>query len=462
MEWEPGSFRDPAGRIFYHDGRVFRTLSRRMLSLLEDLEKRGRLAEWAREGLLIGTEIRRAGEIGLPSESVGEIVLEHPRIPYVTYPYEWSFDMLRDAALLTLKLLRRTLACGIILKDATAFNIQFVGGRPVFIDVASFEPFDGDRPWTGYAQFCRSFLFPLVITSLTGVEFQSLLRGSLEGPTAQDAHRLIRWAVWRRPALWRHIHLQAALERRFGTSTTEIAEALKDVKHGRERTERLTSTLTRLIEGLRYRPAGGWTAYEPPGEGADAGSKRAFVEARLREVRGGRVVDLGCNTGEYAFMAAASGAEAVAADADAACVNEVYTRQKREGGGRVHPVVQDLADPSPSMGLCLRERKSWFERSQGHFFLALALTHHLALGRNIPLSSIIEMLAGLAPEGIVEFVSLDDARARALLALRPETTESYSQAAFERELSGRFQVLGRLPILGGHRTLYHVRLEREP
>jgi hypothetical protein len=148
------SFRDPAGFVF-RDGDVIK----RAVTHQGGPDHQLFLSSGLRTRLAAQNLIVEFLTEAVPESSWAQLhtILVPRQIPYVSYPYEWSFDQLKDAALLTLRVEEESLACGMSLKDASAFNIQFVGSMPVFIDLSSFEPDDGG-PWLAYEQFCRHSL----------------------------------------------------------------------------------------------------------------------------------------------------------------------------------------------------------------------------------------------------------------------------------------------------------------
>lgn len=230
--FDPGSFKDPDGRVIVHRGEVYRTLTedtaRRMRANHETLEA------LSRDGKLIASRLISREEAGLPAELCGETLLHHERVPVVTYPFEWSFDMLREAAVCTLDVLKQCLAQGLILKDATAYNVAFHRGRMVFIDTLSIDTYAEGEPWEGYAQFCREFLFPLMLTAYRGVEFQPWFRGRLNGLALADLARLLSWRDLVRRGVLRHVVLQRRLESWFAGADVDIRGRFRDIRFSKQ------------------------------------------------------------------------------------------------------------------------------------------------------------------------------------------------------------------------------------
>jgi SAM-dependent methyltransferase len=454
----PGSFRDPRARVYDDGSTIRRGLSERGLADLRAVEASGLLAELVREGRVVGThrvddpELAALGWAG---------ALVHDRIPIVTYPYEWTFSMLRDAALLQLAIVRRGLARGISCKDGTPYNVQFVGPRPVFIDVGSFEPTGADA-WPGYRQFCQLYLYPLMVEAYLGVSFAPLLRGSIDGITPEQADRLLRGRVRARRGVLAHVTLQAFAARRYADRTDPAEAVAADGEH-----VRIVGGLVARLESL----IGGLPAPADPTVWSDYGdrshytsvalrAKDAFVARAVDAVAPGVVVDLGCNDGRFARAAAERGATVLALDADRLVVDRLY-RQLRgtcRVGGSVLPAVVDLADPSPSLGWDLAERPALDHRVDPDLVLALALVHHLVIGRNIPVPAFLDSLGRLGRHVVLEVPHRADPKVQQLLAAKPADTHlDYDDELVRAAIEARFEVVATEGLPGGTRTLHHLR-----
>jgi SAM-dependent methyltransferase len=390
-----------------------------------------------------------------------EVVVEHERIPFVSYPYEWSWSMLRDAAELHLELLLAGLDEGFTMSDGYAYNVQWVGSRPVFIDVGSFEPVRGGGPWAGYRQFCQTFLFPLMLEAHRGVSGRPLRRGQVDGITPAQAGRLFSRGDWLRPGVFRHAVLHDLMERRFATdSTQQVKSELRSAGFDQELVKAVATKLLRLVRRLRRDPAGsGWSSYGETCTYDDAGrrAKRAFVDTAVRARPRRLVYDLGCNDGTYSRVAAEHAQHVVAVDGDEVTIDRLYRSLHDAGDTRILPLVMDLADPSPGIGWRNRERAGFGDRGGPDLVLALALVHHLALTNGVPLPEVVDWLASFGGEVVVELVDRGDPMAQRLLANKPDGThDTYSLGAFEAALAARFTVAAREELPGGRRTLFHL------
>ena len=457
---DPGSFRDPAsGVVLADDGRVYRYFSRELAAQFAALRDTGLLSDLVERGSVLEStpvSVEDAPELYRVAPDVG-LVVEHPRVPFISYPYEWPLEMLRSAALLHLDLMQAALEKGFVLKDATPYNVQFVGTKAVMIDLGSFERYEEGAPWVGYSQFCRTFLNPLLLQASTGVPFQPWLRGSLEGIEPARLSPLLPLRRKLSPGVFMDVVLQAWLARRARPSSDRPPSKPRPIPKAV-----ITGLVNRLRKSVaRLKRRGGkstWLDYEaklPYGPEALA-RKDSLVEEALERSRPRMAWDLGCNTGKYSLIAARHAEYVVAIDYDEATVGALYERAKDEQAN-VLPLTIDFLNPSPSQGWAQSERQGLLERGGADFALCLALVHHLAIGGNVPLPRIVDWLAGLTRAGIVEFVPKGDPMVQTLLRTREDVFGDYSTEAFEAALSERFEIETKSELPGSERVLYLFR-----
>jgi hypothetical protein len=417
----PGSFRDPASRVVTDGDRVVRLLDGRGLEAWRALSE----SEFYESAVSSGRLISARELSPPPAGSAG--ALEHPRLPFVSYPYEWTFSMLRDAAILQLDLLADALAHGLTIKDATPYNIQFVEGRPVFIDIGSFEAYRPGEPWIGYRQFTRQFLFPLMLQAWVGVPFQPWLRGDIEGPTpAQMAGLLGRRKRFNTGALF-HVRLQARMEARMGDRA--VRQDLKTAGFNKDLILANVRKLRKLIASLQWEHSvDGWSDYGSCTHvGRDRNAKTEFLQTALDRSHPARVLDLGANDGHFSLVAAGSGAHAIALDGDQAVLDHLYLRSP---GTDLAIVLTDLANPSPSQGWAGNERPGVFERARPDMVIAYGLIHHLIYGGSVPPRQVVAWLRAFDCPVLVEFVAPDDEMVTRLVGnklleeLHPDRQES--------------------------------------
>lgn len=450
---EPGSFRDPSARVFYRDGEVLRGLNAGAYREWQTVYETGLPERWIRDGRLVATE-----ELAAPIEPWAA-VLRHESIPFVSYPYEWCFDMLRDAALLQLDLLLEALAAHCTLQDASPFNVQWRGSQPVFIDVVSLKPLAVGEPWIGYRQFCQLFLYPLLLQAYRGLPFQPWLRGSIEGITPELCWRLLSARDLLRRGVLMHVYLHARAQARMADSTRSVRAELRGAGFAKAAIESNVRGLRRLLAEPRWSPGEtAWSQYtsQQPYGSEDEAIKREFVTEVVAQRRWPLVWDLGANTGTYARLAAAHADTVVAMDADELAVARLYRALREDGAERVLPLVVDLTNPSPSLGWRGAERKTLPQRGRPDLTLCLALLHHLVIGANVPMPQALAWLAELGGELIIEFVGRDDPMVMRLLRNRAGQLVEYDRSTFEHCLEQHFTVVRSRTLCDGHRKLYHA------
>ena len=454
---DEASFRDPDNQVVHLDGRVLRQLSETGASDWEVLSASTFFGRAVTSGRLVGTV--RAPVDGAALADGWSAVVEHERVPFITYPFEWTFGMLADAAVLHLELLRDALRESITTKDGYAYNLQWRGVNPVFIDVGSFTRYEGG-PWAGYRQFCETFLNPIMLQSLLGVDFHPWLRGRLEGIAVQDMRRLLSARHALRPGVFRHVLVHSFFERNSHDATSSTRASLTEAGFGSDVVIATVDKLLEAVRALSWRPpASAWTSYAATNtyNAGDRVSKLAFVENVASHLRPGLVWDLGCNDGTYTRVIAPHATHVVAMDADHATVELLYRSLRADRVPNVVPLVVDLADPSPALGWRNRERPALLERARPELVVCLALVHHLAISANIPLSRVVEWLAGLADVVVVEFAERHDPMVAQLLANKSVTHGNYSGARFDQEVAKHFDVEAREELSCGTRTLYSLR-----
>ena len=445
---DPGSFRDPASHVVLDGDRVLRLLDERGLRGWEALRATTFFERATADGRLIGATPLESPPAGTAA------ALEHPRIPFVSYPYEWTFSMLKDAALLQLDLLAEALADGITIKDATPYNIQFVAGRPVFIDIGSFEEYSAGEAWIGYRQFTRQFLFPLMLRARAGIPFQPWLRGNPEGPTAAEVRNLLGFWQRLKPSALMHVSLQARMEARM--SGTAVRDELKTAGFSADLILANVRKLRRLVSDLSWSGSDeGWIEYESCNHvGRDREAKSDFLSGAMAAHNPRRVMDLGANDGHFSELAAASGSLAIAVDGDEPVLDALYRR-----GSPVSIVLSDLTNPSPSQGWAESERPGLAERAQPDLVIAYGVIHHLIYTASIPPVAVLDWLAGFGCPVVVEFVSPDDEMVAKLTAnkVEAELHPGRAQNEFEAEVAARFETLERRTLGEGTRALYSLR-----
>ncbi len=458
---EPASFRDPTNSVFYVDDRVLRGLDERSAADWNALSPTSFFEQFTADGRIVRTEPVSADVVAsLPAERDWALVLEHERVPFVSYPYEWSFSQLSDAAVLHLEILLAALDEDTTMKDGYAFNVQWHGTQPVFIDIGSFEPSRGG-PWAGYRQFCQTFLYPLMLQAYKDVSFQPFLRGQVNGLTPTQMRGLFGFRDRFRRGVFKNVHLHHALERRFGGESAQAVEAeVKSAGFSAELAKAMVRKLAKLVGKLRWkRSTSTWSDYQEicSYSDEDTEAKKAFVRDATGRRSRSLVWDLGCNEGTYSRLASEQADYVVAVDADDLVIDHLYRALRDEGNTRILPLVMDLTDPSPGLGWRGQERQAFTDRGDPDLVLALALVHHLAIAANVPLPAVIDWLRSFDAELVVEFVERHDPMAKRLLANKPpEIHADYSIETFAPLLEAAFDIVRREQLPGGSRTLFHA------
>jgi len=431
---DPASFRDPSGQVYIQDGRVFRTVMPCASDDFKYVKSTGLIEELEREGLIV--ESKNVNPAILRDKIAGACyVIEHPRLPFISYPYEWSFPALKTASLMFLDIHLRALGKGVTLSDASAYNVQFVGPKPIFIDRLSFRRYQEGEFWLGHKQFCEQFLNPLLLRSIFGIPHNQWYRGAQEGIASED---LVRLLPWRRKLTWK-ILTNVVLPVTFQKKATkelvvEQAKSYKNRKLPLVTFRRILESLKEWISGLKPADTGKsvWSDYAKTHSYSfeEVRHKNQFIFNFIEACKPKLVFDLGSNTGDYAAVALKAGAEYVIGfDYDQKALEIAFSRAQEEKLEYL-PLFLDAANPTPDQGWAQRERRGLSHRLAADAILALAFTHHLAIGRNIPLPELLNWLTSLAPNGVIEFVPKSDPMVKYMLSFREDIFQDYTEERF--------------------------------
>lgn len=434
---EPSSFRDPSAYIFNENGIYYRFLDKSYQQHYDHLLSSGLYHSLTQKKWLIQHE-----EVSNKIEGAYK-TLKPRQLTFLNYPYEWSFMQLKDAALHTLRILRESLTHGMILKDATAFNIVFENNKPVFIDTTSFEIYDETKPWQAYRQFCENFLVPLMLVKYRGSAMLSLQRSHPEGIPIPLASTLLPVRSWFNMVCLLHIHLQYAVS----GSQRKISKPFS-----RDKLMRIVDHLEKGIEHLNNsRESSLWSKYYTEtilsAEYLEDKQKKVLLMTRALDLK--KVVDLGANSGEFAALFAGSGREVIAADFDPLCIDQIH--RSREN---ITPVVVNLMNPSPMTGWMNKERKSFVERINADLVLALALMHHLCISKNLSFDLLAEGLSRFGNYLLIEYVPLEDPKAVMLLAHRENIFKEYNENNFRRCFSAHFDLISESAVANSDRKIF--------
>lgn len=449
----PGSFRDPAGFVFKLAGDIYRRITPAGLECYNQLMDSGLYRELVGTGLLVDHE-----EVPDPlSLKDGSKVIKPRTIPFISHPYEWCFGQMKDAALLTLEIQRMAIKHGMSLKDASAYNIQFNGCQPLFIDTLSFERFKPERPWAAYKQFCQFFIAPLALMACSDIRLSSLLKNYIDGIPLDLASQLLHTKTWFRLGLLLHIHLHARAQRRYANSGKNISS--KAVNFSERQHLALLDSLLSTVRSLNWTPGGTeWADYYSNTNYSDSAfaAKRRIIEECLDIAKPKTLWDLGGNVGIFSRIASDKGIETLCFDIDPSAIEFNYRLTKEKKEFHLLPLMFDLVNPSPGIGWENSERETLLDRGPCDTVLALALVHHLAISNNLPLARIASFFAKICRSLLIEFISKDDSQVVQLFANRKDIFPHYIREEFEREFSKFFEIKDSRAVEGMSRVIYFM------
>lgn len=444
------SFRDPSGFLFSRNGILYRQINRAYAEDYARLMDSGLYEKLVKAGLLIPHV--ETDQVTAEREAAFKVI-QPQRVPFISYPYEWSFSQLKDAALATLSIHKRALKLGMSLKDASAYNIQFVRGKATLIDTLSFEVYKEGEPWTAYKQFCQHFLAPLALMSARDVRLSQLLRVYIDGVPLDLASSLLPFKTKLNFGLLTHIHIHAGSQKRYADKTIQPRKGTMS----RQAMLGLIESLESTIKKLTWTPAGTeWGAYYEATNYSDSAfeHKKQLVREWTAEKKPDLVWDLGGNTGVFSREAAASGAFTVSFDIDPAAVEQNYQDVKNNKEQNLLPLVLDLTNPSPAIGWDHAERESFGQRGPADMTLALAVIHHLAISNNVPLAQLANFFAARTKWLAIEFVPKFDSQVKRLLSSRRDIFPNYTREGFEAAFLERFEIQYAEPVRDSERALY--------
>jgi hypothetical protein len=453
------SFRDPSGFVFRHRGAIYRQINQAYAVDYDLLMSSGLYDSLVADGSLVEHENVDTHELSLDSDPERYKIIKPKAIPYVSYPYEWCFSQLKDAALLTLSIQAIALRHGMTLKDASAYNIQFVACNPVFIDTLSFERCQEGKPWVAYRQFCQHFLGPLALMAFCDVRTRHLLKSFVDGVPLDLVSRLLPYRTLAKYSFLAHLHVHAASQKRHQDDARHDAALKQSRPMSRAMQSALVASLKRAIGKCRLpKFKTEWVDYYEDTNYSlqSMSAKESLIASLVKSYVNAReqVHDLGANTGRFSRIVAAPGHYVLSHDIDELAVERNYLFNKKSDVRGVLPLVLDLSNPSPGLGWALEERDSLLQRIDGAVVLALALIHHLVIGNNVPMFSLASFLNRFAKLVIIEFVPKQDSQVRRLLATREDIFPHYDIEHFEQEFTRCFKILDARRIEGSERTLF--------
>lgn len=448
----PGSFRDPAGFIYSIGDTIYRQINKSGAKDYDLFMSSGLYKELIAKKLLVShREVSNA--LSLHPKTAHKII-QPSRVPFISYPYEWSFSQLKDAALLTIEVQKLALEHGMTLKDASAFNIQFIGKQPIFIDTLSFAAYEPGAPWQGYKQFCEHFLAPLAVATTSTPNVLPTLKTMIDGIPLELATKLLPAKTRLQWGLTTHLFLHNSAQKKHKDTETE---RLKPRVVSMFALKGLISSLERTIKKAHMpKIKTEWGTYYSNTNYSSGAfkAKKQLVEKFIKKASPKMVWDMGGNTGEFSQIPAGKGIYTVCFDIDPLAVEQNYLHKDKSTAERLLPLVQDLTNPSPDLGWAHSERQSLEKRGPADLCMALALVHHLAIGNNLPLEMIAEYFSAICKYLIIEFIPKEDSKVKILLKSRPDIFPEFTKVGFEKAMKQHFSVVASEPIKGSKRTLY--------
>jgi hypothetical protein len=455
---EFASFRDPGGFLFYEGGVLYRQINQDYQADYDHLVSSGLYDALVSQGLMVSH--KEVSDLAFPSPETGYKIIQPEKVDFVSYPYEWSFLQFRGAALTTLRLARVALDHGMILKDASAYNVQFHQGRWRLIDTLSFEIYREGEPWIAYKQFCQHFLAPLALMAYKDVRLGLMSRLFIDGIPLDIASSLLPFRTKLRFGLLTHIHLHASTQKKYADKAVS-KESVKG-KVSQQSLVGLLDSLRNTVKMLNARmDKTEWANYYADTNYSEAAfeEKKAIVVDYVARVSPDKVWDLGANTGEFSRLASDRGIFTVAFDVDPGAVAQNYIQVRRQHETMLLPLVMDLTNPSPGLGWAHQERQSFVERGPVPLVIALALVHHLAISNNVPLSKLAAFFKSICSYLVIEFVPKSDSQVLRLLASREDIFDTYTVEGFESAFSADFEILDRRSVTDSERIIYLMKVK---
>jgi len=444
------SFRDPSGFLFTRNGVLYRQVNHHYQSDYEQLMQSGLYDELVKEHLLVPHQ-----EVDIPPSESDNCykVIQPELLPFISYPYEWSFSQLKNAALTTLAIQKKAFEKGMALKDATAYNIQFHNGRSTLIDTLSFETYQEGKPWFAYRQFCQHFLGPLALMAYKDARLNQLLRVYLDGIPLDLVSTLLPTRTRISPSMAMHIHIHASAQKKYADKTVDKE---KQRQMGRNSYIGIIESLETAVRKLNWQPEGEWTEYYSDTNYSTSADqhKADIIKTYLADISPKTVWDLGGNTGRFSRIASDQGIFTLSCDIDAGAVERNYLETQTKKEETILPLVMDLTNPSSGLGWHHQERESLADRGPADALFALALIHHLAIGNNVPLAQVADYFSDLGQWLIIEFVPKSDSQVKRLLATRADIFPNYTPDGFEQAFSSFFKIHKQVPIRESDRVLY--------
>lgn len=457
---ESSSFRDNFGSVYHSNGSILRTVNQIAEKNFDNLKKKNVFKQSIDKGFLIDFKELEKNQYPETLKKYN-VILKAKKISFISYPYEWSFDQLKDAALHHIKFQIFLLELNCVLRDSSAFNIQFFEGKPIFIDIMSLKEYEEGEYWSGYKQFCENFLNPLLIGDLKNIEHNNLIRSSIEGLDTILLNKILNIKNKISLNVFTHVVLQSKF----------LEQDIKNPKATREKKNKLKkfkkSSYVFMLNQLKIwiskldlkKNQSTWGKYENCNTYTEKSlsEKEKIVSQFVEKTQPNKLIDLGCNNGQFSKIAIANGAkEVVGIDFDINAISNTYKISKKDNLNLL-PLYIDLSNPSPNQGWRQLERLGFKERFKCDAVIALAIEHHLIIGKNVPINEFIEWIVDFGKFGLLEFIPKEDETIRDMLSTKEDIYLDYSEENFEKELLKKTKIINKFKLLDSQRILYEYK-----
>ncbi len=448
------SYKDPSGFVFKRNGEIYRQINKFSSDDYEFFMSSGLYKNLIEKGFIV--EHEEVNDV-IGNEKNFYKCIKPFQIEYITYPYEWCFSALKDAAVLTLNIQLEALKYSMSLKDASAYNVQFFNGSPIFIDTLSFERYEDGSPWQAYRQFCKHFLAPLALMSYTDVRLNRLLINNIDGIPLDLAKKLLPKRAKFNFGILTHIFLHSDCQKQYENNVKALE---KPVKMSKNALIALIENLKDVVSGLKFpKIKTEWGEYYSNTNYTEQSflEKKSIISDYIEKINPKTVCDLGANRGDFSRIASDKCIQTLAFDIDEVAVEENYLQMKKLKEFDILPLLQDLTNPSPAIGFANDERASFSSRFKSDSVMALALIHHLSISNNLPFDNTAEFFSELAQYLIIEFVPKEDSKVQILLSTRKDIFPEYNEQCFEAVYSKYYEILEKRNIQSSKRILYLMR-----
>jgi hypothetical protein len=453
---DPASFRDPSGFITYEGNRVLRVINKTYEKEYEHFMHTGLSESLISKGLLIPHKEITTDKIYSDTQYK---VIEAEKIPFISYPYEWCFSQLKDAALLTLHIEELAIEHDMKLKDATAYNIQFHKGKAIFIDTLSFDLAEGNFEWKAYRQFCEFFLAPLCLMAYKDPRLNILLKDFINGIPLDLGVKLLPLKALFKPSVFLHLYLHS----KFQDSVKENKSSKPRKIISKEQHKSLIAYLSSFIQSMTLpKLSTEWETYYSETKGEKPTyltAKEKHVEEFIKSINPDVTWDIGANDGLFSRIASRYSRQVISMDYDWQCIEFSYRECKKNKIENILPLITDLVNPSGGIGWNSEERKPLFSRSEKPgLIIALALMHHI-INANVPFSKLIELLSHTKEYVILEFIPKTDPKVELIFHSRGSSWKYIEENEFREIIQAKFQILKTQSIEGSSRILYLLKLK---